>query len=60
MTLYILREWTLAKLNTDERGASMVEYAFLVALIATVCIAALVFLGNQLDARFDMVGNSLS
>jgi pilus assembly protein Flp/PilA len=60
MTLFILRIWTRAKLGMDERGASMVEYAFLVALIAMVCVAALMFLGNQLDAQFEDVGDSLS
>jgi pilus assembly protein Flp/PilA len=60
MTLFSPHEWILARLSTDERGAGMVEYAFLVTLIATACIAALLFLGNQLDAKFDTVGTSLS
>ena len=40
-------------LTTDERGASLVEYALLVALIAVVCLAAITFLGSS-------AGNSLS
>ena len=40
-------------LTADERGASLVEYALLVALIALVCLAAITFLGNS-------AGNSLS
>ena len=31
----------------DQRGASLVEYALLVALIALVCIGAIAFLGGQ-------------
>jgi Flp pilus assembly pilin Flp len=31
----------------DERGASYVEYAFLVALIAIVCLIAVSFLGAK-------------
>jgi Flp pilus assembly protein, pilin Flp len=60
MTLFILRAWAEAKLSHDERGASMVEYAFLVALIATVCIAAVTFLGTELNLEFVKVGDSLS
>ena len=37
--------WLTSRLAKDERGASLVEYALLVALIAVVCIAAVTFLG---------------
>ena len=33
-----------ARFGNDERGASLVEYALLVALIAVVCIVAIAFL----------------
>ncbi|QGG95476.1 Flp family type IVb pilin [Actinomarinicola tropica] len=33
-------------LDDSERGASLVEYALLVALIAVVCIGAVAFLGE--------------
>lgn len=33
--------------GTRERGASLVEYAILVALIAVACIGALTFLGRE-------------
>jgi pilus assembly protein Flp/PilA len=32
---------------SDERGASLVEYALLVALIAVVCIGAISFFGSS-------------
>ena len=44
----------------DERGASLVEYALLVALIAVVCIAAVTLLGNNASSKFESVSNSLS
>ena len=47
---------TLAK---SERGASLVEYALLVALIAVVCIAAISFLAGRINDTFSQVGNSL-
>jgi pilus assembly protein Flp/PilA len=47
---------TLAK---SERGASLVEYALLVALIAVVCIAAVTMLGGAAKSKFSTVGSSI-
>lgn len=44
----------------DASGASMVEYALLVALIAVVAIVATSTVGTQVSSKFDTVGNSLS
>jgi pilus assembly protein Flp/PilA len=44
----------------DDRGASLVEYALLVALIAIVCIAAITLLGNNASEKFDVTANSIS
>jgi pilus assembly protein Flp/PilA len=60
MNLFVLKGWLQAKFASDDRGASMVEYALLVALIAVVCIAAVGLVGTNLDKKFDSVGNSLS
>ena len=49
-----------AKLGRSERGASLVEYALLVALIAVVCIAAISFVGTQASTKFSKVGSNLS
>ena len=43
----------------DERGASLVEYALLVALIAVVCIAAVTVLGKNASSKFSSVGGSI-
>ncbi|MEY2451222.1 MAG: pilus assembly protein Flp/PilA, partial [Acidimicrobiaceae bacterium] len=43
-----------------ERGASLVEYALLVALIAVVCIAAITLLGNNASSKFSTVAGSIS
>ena len=43
----------------EERGASLVEYALLVALIALVCIAAVTLLGQTLDTQFSETSSSL-
>lgn len=54
----ILKTWIQARIKSD-RGASLVEYALLVALIAVVCIVAISFLGNEASKEFQSVGNSL-
>jgi pilus assembly protein Flp/PilA len=49
-----------ARFGNDERGASLVEYALLVALIAVVCIGAVSFIGGTAKSQFSKVGNSIS
>ncbi len=59
MTTYtFVAEW-LKSLTKTERGASLVEYALLVALIAVVCIVGITFLGNKANDKFSSVGSSL-
>jgi len=60
MNLFVLRTWLEAKFAKDERGASMVEYILLVALIALAVIAAVVFLRDQVDTKFSDAGSELS
>ena len=45
-TYEFLATWLRARFGDSDRGASLVEYALLVALIAVVCIAAIKFLGT--------------
>jgi len=49
-----------SRLRLSERGASLVEYALLVALIAVVCIVAVSFVGTAAKANFNKVGSSLA
>ncbi len=44
----------------DEEGASMPEYALLVALIAVVVILGAAFLGNAVRDKFYEVGNNIT
>jgi pilus assembly protein Flp/PilA len=60
MNLFLLRTWLEAKFTKDEKGASMVEYILLVALIALAVIAAVVFLGGEVEGKFDEAGSKLS
>ena len=60
MNIFVLRTWLQAKFTKDERGASMVEYILLVALIALAVIAAVVFLRGQVSSKFDDAGSKIS
>lgn len=42
-----------------ERGASLVEYALLLALIAVVCISAVTFLGKTASTKLGGAGSSI-
>ena len=57
----MLRLWTAYQVRfmKDEEGASMVEYALLVALIAVVVIAGALFLGTEINDKFSEVGATL-
>ena len=61
MDLYVLKTWIQAKFNLgDERGASMVEYGLLLALIAVIAIVAVRALGGGVSDKFNEVKNSLN
>lgn len=57
----MLALWTklVSYIQDEERGASMVEYALLVVLIAIVAIAAITIVGTQVSSAFDTVGEAL-
>lgn len=54
-----LSAWLKAHVKS-ERGASLVEYALLVALIAVVCIAAVTTLGRNASRKFSSVGSAIT
>ena len=56
---YFVATFLRAQLGDTEQGASLVEYALLVALIAVVCIAAVTFLGAGASSKFNKVGSSI-
>ena len=55
----VLATWIRAHVK-EERGASLVEYALLVALIAVVCIAAVSLLGDSASTKFSTIGSAIS
>jgi pilus assembly protein Flp/PilA len=55
-----LAGWMRAKFGEDERGAPLVEYALLLALIAVVCIIAVTALGQNASTKLDSVADSVN
>jgi pilus assembly protein Flp/PilA len=54
-------DYVQAHLNIkSERGAALVEYALLLALIAVVCIVAVKAIGSNANKTFTSVGGSLA
>jgi len=56
-----LKRWALwARVRfLDARGASMVEYALLIGLVALVVIAAAIFFGDSLVTKYSDFGSEV-
>jgi pilus assembly protein Flp/PilA len=54
-----ITSYVRARFGDTERGASLVEYALLVALIAVVCIVAITFIGESGNEQLNKVGSSI-
>jgi pilus assembly protein Flp/PilA len=57
----MLRLWTAfqSRIIREEEGASMVEYALLVALIAIIAIIAVALVGTRVTGVFQKVADTL-
>ena len=44
----------------EEHGATAVEYALMVALIAVVIIVAVTFIGTSASSKFNQVGSAVN
>ncbi len=53
-TFEFVAAWIKARTEND-RGASLVEYALLLALIAVVCILAISALGGKASSNFSSI-----
>ena len=50
---------TFNRFMTDDNGATLIEYALLVALIAVVAIAALTTVGGKVATEFNNIAKDL-
>ncbi len=56
----VITPWIKARLDAkSELGASLVEYALLVALIAIFCIVGMRFLAGAVNDEFNETGSAL-
>ena len=60
MNLFVFKTWLQSRLARDERGANLVEYILLIALIALAVIGAVVFMRGQMIDRFNYAGSKIS
>jgi Flp pilus assembly pilin Flp len=44
----------------DEAGQALVEYSFIIVMVAVVCFAALQFIGADVSAVFQQVANGFA
>jgi pilus assembly protein Flp/PilA len=51
--------WLQARCSHSERGANLVEYALLLALVAIVCISAVTLLGTATSRPFSQMSADL-
>jgi pilus assembly protein Flp/PilA len=59
-TYEFLATWLRARFADSERGASLVEYALLVALIAVICIIAVTVLGENASSSFSSTASAIN
>lgn len=46
-------------LHSEERGASLVEYSLLIALIALAAFVAVAFFGSELSTEYSDISNTM-
>lgn len=51
---------SLLIVRKSEKGQDLAEYALLIGLIALVVVAAVIFLGGELTAVFERIGDAVS
>lgn len=59
-TYKLIATWLRARAAIADRGASLVEYALLIALIAVVCAIAIQVLGSSASTSFSETGSGFS
>jgi pilus assembly protein Flp/PilA len=57
--LLSLQALAAARLNSDDRGATAVEYGLMVALIAAAIVATVTLLGTTLNTLFTTVTTAI-
>ena len=59
MDLYVLKTWLKARFSSTERGATMVEYILILALIAILVIGVVAALGGKVSEKFSQASSGI-
>jgi pilus assembly protein Flp/PilA len=57
--LLLVRMYLRDRWSDEESGQGLAEYALILALIAIVAIAALLFMGSQVSDKLSVIGSTL-
>src|ERR1041385_7355013 len=60
MDLYVFKTWLKARFANTERGATMVEYILILALIAILVIGVVAALGGKVSEKFSQASSGIS
>ena len=60
MNLFLIKTWLKARFTDTERGATMVEYVLILALIAILVIGVVAALGGSVSSKFSQASSGLS
>ena len=60
MNLYVFKTWLKARFSNTERGATMVEYILILALIAILVIGVVAALGGKVSEKFSQASSGIS
>jgi len=60
IAMYIALQSMMQSKLRDEKGATMVEYALMVALIAVVCIGMVTAVGTSARDQFDAISSAIA
>src|SRR5262245_52860985 len=60
MDLYVFKTWLKARFANTERGATMVEYILILALIAILVIGVVAALGGKVSSKFSQASSGLA
>lgn len=60
IAMYIAVQSRMQSMVKNEKGATMVEYALMVALIAVVCITAVTSIGGNANTKFNSIASAIA
>jgi len=59
-SMYVALQTMMQSKLKEEKGATMVEYALMVALIAVVCVTAVTAVGTNSNTKFDSIAKTIA